>query len=100
MACLLAVLAGIFTLLLTIPLAWLLVARWKLPVLSLPFTLASSVLYLATARFTQLTAPTATYYPRCWPPTWACPLWLAGFFKAFGSLLLRPAWRWACWSAC
>ena len=64
LACLFAFLAGVLTLLLTIPLTRLMVARWKLPVLSLPYSLASSLLYLVTARFTELT-PAVSKLPRC-----------------------------------
>ncbi len=90
LACLFAVLAGIFTLLLTIPLARLLVVRWNLPVLSLPFSLASSILYLVTARFSELTAA-APRLPTLLASDLGMSAWLAGFFRAFGSLLFGPA---------
>ena len=88
LACLFAILAGVFTLLLTIPLTGLLVTRWKLPVLSLPYSLASSILYLVTARFTELTA-VARRLPALLASDLGLPAWLAGFFKAFGCLLAR-----------
>ena len=58
-------------------------------VLSLPFSLASSILYLVTARFRELTAA-APRLPALLASDLGLPAWLAGFFKAFGSLLFAP----------
>ena len=88
LVCLMAILAGIFTLLLTVPLAKLLAARWRLPLLSLPFSLAGAAVCLATAHLAQLKA--APPLPALLTSDLGLPLWLAGFFNAFGSLLFAP----------
>jgi urea transporter len=87
---LLAVLAGIFTLLLTIPLARLLVAAMRLPMLSLPFALASSILYLATARLTEMAVALPHGYTLL-STDLGLPAWAAGFFKSLGGFLFAPS---------
>jgi len=81
--------SGIFTFILTVFMASLFQTYLKLPVLSLPFVVASSIIYLASLRYSNLLVA---------EPGGAAilaadlnlPLWIAGFFKSFGAILFAP----------
>ncbi len=87
-AILFVVAAGVFTFALTVLLAHLLVSGLKLPVLSLPFALASSFAYLAAAKYSTVLVAAPAHAIVDWNP--ALPFWLAGFFESFGSILFAP----------
>lgn len=83
--------ASILTLVLTISLATMLRHYLALPVLSLPFVIASAAAYLATLRYSNLQIGSR-------PVSWlaqvdmslALPLWQAGFFRSLGAILFLP----------
>jgi len=62
---------------------------FKLPVLSLPFVIVSSIAYLASSKYSSLFV--LSYYP---PPTSGLelyfPFWLAGYLKSLGAILFYP----------
>ena len=90
LTCLLAAVAGILAFMLVVLLASVFTAYLRLPILSLPFVVVSTIAYLASLRYSNLLvaahdgAGIGTY-----DPDW--PLWLAGFFKAFGGILFAPS---------
>lgn len=82
--------AGVLTLLVTVALANVFTTFLKLPLLSLPFVVVSSLVYMASLRYSNLLVAARQQ------PTWLAddlglPLAAAGFFKAFGSLLFTPS---------
>ena len=82
--------AGVLTLLVTVALANIFSFYFKLPLLSLPFVVVSSLAYMASLRYGNLlTAP--AHLPELLTNDYDLPLWLAGFLKSFGSLLFTPS---------
>ncbi len=82
--------AGIFSFMVTLLMANVLRTYLKLPILSLPFVVVSSIAYLASLRYSNLVVSV--------PETNALlvadlglPLWLAGFFKSVGAILFTPS---------
>jgi urea transporter len=62
----------------------------RLPVLSLPFVLVSSVSYLAAGSYTNLYV--GSLYPRPVAAVEAMvPLWLGGFFRSLGAIFFVPS---------
>jgi urea transporter len=62
----------------------------RLPVLSLPFVLISSMAYLAAASYTNLYV--SALYPRgVTPLETALPLWLGGFLRSLGAIFFMPS---------
>ncbi|MFA6546488.1 MAG: urea transporter [Limisphaerales bacterium] len=84
------VVAGVLTLLVTVALANVFATFLKLPLLSLPFVVVSSLVYMASLRYGNLLAASA-HQPDWLSDDLGLPLALAGFFKAFGSLLFTPS---------
>lgn len=84
------VVAGVLTLLVTVALAHVFSFYFKLPLLSLPFVVVSSLAYMASLRYGNLYAATS-HMPAWLADDLGLPAWLAGFFKAFGSLLFTPS---------
>lgn len=82
--------AGVLTLLVTVALAHVFATFFKLPLLSLPFVVVSSLVYMASLRYGNLRAA-AEHQPAWLSDDFGLPLALAGFFKAFGSLLFTPS---------
>jgi len=88
---LLTSLAGIATFILTLGLAGMLRYYFRLPVLSMPFVVVSTVMYLACLKYPvlysrpYLPAPFAIFNTDLW-----LPLWAAGFFRSFGTILFSP----------
>ena len=82
--------AGVLTFMLTIVMANVFLTYLKLPILSLPFVIVSSIAYLASLRYSNLlVAP-----PRglsILTSDLGLPLWVAGFFKSFGTILFSPS---------
>lgn len=84
------VVAGVLTLLVTVALANVFTTFLKLPLLSLPFVVVSSLVYMASLRYGNLLAAPA-HQPAWLADDLGFPLALAGFFKAFGALLFTPS---------
>jgi urea transporter/murein DD-endopeptidase MepM/ murein hydrolase activator NlpD len=62
----------------------------RLPVLSLPFVLVSSMAYLAAGTYTNLYV--TSLYPRGFVfLETAVPLWLGGFFRSMGAIFFVPS---------
>jgi len=87
---LLTILAGMVTFVVTACLANLLTTRWWLPVLSLPFSLVSALMYFIVPRYAHLlTAATPSSVVQAWDLGF--PLALAGFFKSWGAIVFAPS---------
>ncbi|MEI6519622.1 MAG: urea transporter [bacterium] len=85
------VVAGILTFLVTIFLANFLMTYLRLPVLSMPFVIVSTVAYLATVHYkTTLSLSSHTGFSFL-SYDFGLPFWLAGFFKASGAILFAPS---------
>lgn len=82
--------AGVLTLLITVALANVFTTYLRLPLLSLPFVVVSSLVYMASLRYGNLLAAPA-HQPAWLVNDLGLPLAVAGFFKAFGSLLFTPS---------
>lgn len=61
----------------------------RLPVLSLPFVMVSSMAYLAAGSYTNLYV--TSLYPKSWS-VWetSIPLWLGGFLRSLGAIFFVP----------
>lgn len=84
---LLIIISGIGTVMLTIAMIHLFSTYLKLPVLSLPFVLAGMMLYLATARYTDLSA---RYLAQTDTLAASLPAWLSGYFQSLGAIFFMP----------
>ncbi len=82
--------AGVLTLLITVAMANVFTTYLRLPLLSLPFVVVSSLVYMASLRYGNLLAAPA-HQPAWLANDLGLPLALAGFFKAFGALLFTPS---------
>jgi urea transporter/murein DD-endopeptidase MepM/ murein hydrolase activator NlpD len=82
--------AGVLTLLVTVALANVFATYLRLPLLSLPFVVVSSLVYMASLRYGNLLAATA-HQPAWLTDDFGLPLPLAGFLKSFGALLFTPS---------
>ena len=81
--------AGIFTFVLTTMLGHLFWHFLRLPILSLPFVLVSSIAYLASSQYSNLYV--SGQYPRIVSGIELyVPYWLAGFLKSLGAILFMP----------
>lgn len=82
-------LAGILAFAITIVSSGSLSCYMKLPVLSLPFSIAALIVYIAAVKYPGFT-------PHGFYPHWAAssapalPLWIEGFFRSFGMLFFLP----------
>ncbi|MEJ2540420.1 MAG: urea transporter [Gemmatimonadota bacterium] len=63
----------------------------RLPVLSLPFVLVSSVTYLAASNYSNLYVDSLYPRPVAALET-AVPLWLGGFLRSLGAIFFVPSW--------
>jgi len=87
---LLAAIAGTVTLSVCVVVSYVLRTYLNLPVLSLPFVLTSSLVYVASLRYAGLAARAAAA-PLWLPATGPClPGWAEGFFVAFGAVFFTP----------
>lgn len=82
--------AGVLTLLVTVTLANIFSVYLRLPLLSLPFVVVSSLAYMASLRYGNLLTSTS-HSPAFLNHDFGLPAWLAGFFKSFGALLFTPS---------
>ncbi|WP_456419355.1 urea transporter [Thermovibrio sp.] len=81
--------AGVMTFLLTYALSSLFSYYLKLPVLSVPFVIGSSLLYLASVKFSNLFA--INLYPHRAPTfSFNLPLPLEGYLKSLGAIFFVP----------
>ena len=81
--------AGVFTFLVTVFTANVFTTYLRLPILSLPFVLVSSIAYLASLRYSNLRVALHHDSPLL-SAEFGLPYWIAGFFKAFGAVLFAP----------
>jgi urea transporter len=86
---LLAVLSGVLAMVLTAGLARV-TQPARLPILSLPFAIATPVLYLAIAGYWSVLGKVGPAYAFVVPDL-ELPLWLAAFFRSFGAMLFFPS---------
>ncbi len=82
--------AGILTIMVTIILANIFALYLKIPILSLPFVIVSTITYLASLKYSNLVSVGQSM------PAWlndplGMPLWLAAFFKALGAMFFTPS---------
>ncbi|MBI5397736.1 MAG: urea transporter [Verrucomicrobia bacterium] len=82
--------AGVLTFLVTVFMANVFQTYLRLPILSLPFVVVSSIAYLASLRYTNLLVRVQHDTPLLTTDL-GLPFWLAGFFKAFGAILFAPS---------
>lgn len=87
---LLAALAGMLALLVTLALVHVFSSYLKLPVFSLPFVLAAWIVWLV-AGHTPTFAAEKLAHPLTFLPEIELPYYFAGFFKSFGTLLFAPS---------
>ena len=83
--------AGIFTFILTYFLASTFSYYFKLPVLSVPFVITSSLLYLASSKFSNLFI--YNLYPHRFFSYFFelnLPIFLTGYFKSLGAIFFLP----------
>ncbi|MBF0381080.1 MAG: urea transporter [Magnetococcales bacterium] len=82
--------AAMLTLLVTIAMQTLF-APGNVPILSLPFAIISSLVYLAAYQYGNLFIYELPHYNfSVQPLEMLLPLWMAGFFKALGTILFMP----------
>ena len=80
---------GIFTFVISSFLYNIFSQHLKLPILSLPFAIASSITYLAANKYSHLLG--ANGYPHLNSSLDAyLPLWMNGYLKSFGAILFLP----------
>lgn len=81
--------ASIFTFVLTVSMSSIFSYYLKLPVLSIPFGIVSSIVYLASSQFSNLFV-TSAYATTGGALEFMLPYWLEGFFKSLGALFFLP----------
>jgi urea transporter/murein DD-endopeptidase MepM/ murein hydrolase activator NlpD len=81
---------GVLTFLVTVSAAQVFAGLGRLPILSVPFVVVSSIAYLATLRYSNLLVR-AQWNAPWFTAEFGLPYWLAGFFKAFGAVLFTPS---------
>lgn len=86
---LLAVLLGILTYIVTVSLGTVLYTYFKLPALSIPFVMVSSVFYLAASKYVAV-APAVKGLLSLYTLDGSFPLWLSGYFKSLGAIFFMP----------
>ncbi len=84
----LIILSTLFTFLLTMVL-YTIFLKASVPILSLPFTFVSSLVYLASLSYTSL-HPSTFYMPEFFLLFSSWSLWITAFFKALGTILFLP----------
>jgi urea transporter/tetratricopeptide (TPR) repeat protein/murein DD-endopeptidase MepM/ murein hydrolase activator NlpD len=88
-AILLAALAGVIAFLITAVLARALIGGWYLPVLSLPFVLASTLVWIAASRYAHVLPP-PMHHPSLVTLDLGLPLWINGLLRSFGAIVFAP----------
>ncbi|MEI7732823.1 MAG: urea transporter [Verrucomicrobiota bacterium] len=82
--------AGVLTFLVTVFTANVFSTYFRLPILSLPFVVVSSIAYLGSLRYSNLHV-VMHQHSALLSADFGLPYWLAGFFKAFGAVLFAPS---------
>ena len=82
--------AGVMTFVVTVFLSNVFLTYLRLPILSLPFVMVSSVVYLASVRYTDMFSQSAVSYSFL-TTDFGLPFWVSGFFRAFGAVLFAPS---------
>jgi len=81
--------AGILTFIITIVMNSIFSAYLRLPVLSLPFVIVSSMVYLASSHYSNFDmASLSPYVAENLDP--GLPVWLSGYFKSLGMIFFMP----------
>ncbi len=62
----------------------------KIPILSLPFTIISSTIYLAVANYSNLFITSLYPHKHIFLLDNYLPIWIAGYFKSLGTILFLP----------
>lgn len=79
------VIAGILTFIVTVVMYSIFIYYLRLPVLSLPFVIVSSIAYLASTQYSNLFV-TGLYAHTLFDFNISLPYWVEGYFRAFGSI--------------
>ncbi|MDP6112473.1 MAG: urea transporter [Planctomycetota bacterium] len=87
--------AGILAFMSTILMANIFTTYLRLPILSLPFVVCSSLTYLASRRYSNLLVAwesRPSYTPKFLSDLFShLPIWLTGYFESFGAILFLPS---------
>lgn len=86
---LLALVLGALTYVVTVSIGTLLYNWFRLPCLSVPFLIVSSVFYLAAVKYLALRPATPGFF-LLYALDNSFPLWLAGYFKSLGAVFFMP----------
>lgn len=90
LASFLVIASGVLTLLVTIAMAQIFTTWFKLPILSLPFVVVSTMVYMASLRYSNLVHNLSPLPP--WLNSdFGLPVWAAGFLRCWGALLFTPS---------
>jgi len=81
--------AGIVTLMVTVFMANVFSAYLRLPILSLPFVIVSSIAYMASARYSSLFVRFQADSGML-AGDFGLPFWIAGFLKSLGAVFFAP----------
>ncbi len=79
------VIAGILTFIITVVMYSIFIYYLRLPVLSLPFVIVSSIAYLASTQYSNLFV-TGLYPHTIYNFDISMPYWIEGYFRSFGSI--------------
>ncbi|WP_457623901.1 urea transporter [Persephonella sp.] len=82
--------SGILTLVLSVMLHSIFSYYLKLPILSLPFVIISSTIYLSVSNYTNLFVNSLYPHFKISILENVFPYWLEGYFKSFGTILFLP----------
>ena len=82
--------AGVLTVVVTIAMVRIFWIHLKLPILSLPFVLVSSMVYLASQRYSNLLLHDGTFALSDAAVAEQMPFWLVGFCRSLGAVFLAP----------
>ncbi|WP_187648388.1 urea transporter [Nitrosophilus labii] len=81
--------ASVLTFLVTIVLHTLF-STYLIPILSLPFAIVSSIVYLALLNYSNLFLETLYNHPELLSVYFYIPVWIDSFFKSIGTILFLP----------
>ncbi len=82
--------AGVLTLVFSVMLYSVFSYYLRLPILSVPFVVISSMLYLSASGYANLFAGSFYTHFNIYELEIYTPLWLAGYFKSLGAILFSP----------
>ncbi|WP_051904400.1 urea transporter [Hippea jasoniae] len=87
---LLFIVGGVFTFFLTYTISVLFYNYLKLPTLSLPFVISSSILYLASLKYSNLFVSSLYNYYHIELNSVDIPLWIKGYLTSLGTIFFLP----------